>query len=129
MIIGQRILDKARTAVTTLALLTSLISLWLVYTIHLHDNELGSHSPSDNRRLLSETGRGTNGRGAGGRDVGGRDELETRLQLLKKSERPADFAFNFNVSISDNISLDRKLPDTRPEACKGAYIIFGRFYL
>ena len=38
--------------------------------------------------------------------------------MLRDQVRPSDQHFNINVSLSDSISLDRTVPDTRPQACK-----------
>ena len=40
------------------------------------------------------------------------------LDKLRKAVRPKDTTFNFNVTRSDFISLDRDIPDTRPRTCK-----------
>ena len=43
---------------------------------------------------------------------------EMQREILANQNRPPDSAYNINVSLSDNISLDRAIEDTRPPVCK-----------
>ena len=45
-------------------------------------------------------------------------QLRNRLEVIKSMKRPPDHAYNFNVSVSDAIRLDRSIVDTRPLACR-----------
>ena len=47
-----------------------------------------------------------------------REQLRDRLEVIKSVPRPPDRAYNFNVSVSDAIRLDRDIADTRPPACR-----------
>ena len=44
--------------------------------------------------------------------------LEKQKEILTKQERPPDKHYNINVTLSDKISMDRKILDTRPPICK-----------
>ncbi len=44
--------------------------------------------------------------------------LQIQREILTKQVRPPDSQYNINITLSDNISMDRPLPDTRPEICK-----------
>ena len=39
-------------------------------------------------------------------------------EYIRYQNRPADQTYNINVTFSDNLSLDRSLPDTRPPVCQ-----------
>ena len=48
-----------------------------------------------------------------------KEELRSRIQyVLKTHKRPADTSYNFNVSGSDRLPIDRGITDTRPELCQ-----------
>ena len=48
-----------------------------------------------------------------------RVKLEMILKdILKNNKRPEDVNYNLNISLSDVISMDRKITDTRPKVCK-----------
>lgn len=42
---------------------------------------------------------------------------EALKRVVGKDNRPPDSHYNINVTLSDSMSLDRPLPDTRPSAC------------
>ena len=44
-------------------------------------------------------------------------QLRNRLDAIMSMKRPSDRSYNFNVTISDAIRLDRAIDDTRPPAC------------
>lgn len=44
--------------------------------------------------------------------------LEMQQEIIEHQKRPPDSAYNINVTLSDSISLDREIEDTRPEKCK-----------
>ena len=44
--------------------------------------------------------------------------LEIKQEILANQVRPSDEHYNINVTLSDVMSLDRDIPDTRPVACK-----------
>ena len=43
---------------------------------------------------------------------------ELQREILANQKRPPDSAYNINVSLSDSISVDREIEDTRPPVCK-----------
>ena len=48
-----------------------------------------------------------------------RVKLETMLKkILKNNKRPEKWNYNINISLSDVVSMDWKIPDTRPKVCK-----------
>ncbi len=46
---------------------------------------------------------------------------KAQKKIFQNIERPPDSKFNFNVTLSDTISLDRDIDDTRPEPCKARH--------
>ena len=44
---------------------------------------------------------------------------ELQREILVNQKRPPDSSYNINVSLSDSISVDREIEDTRPPVCKG----------
>ena len=44
--------------------------------------------------------------------------LEVQQDIIVHQKRPPDSAYNLNVTLSDSISLDRCIDDTRPRPCR-----------
>ena len=112
MMIRNRALDRLRTFVTLIALTTSVLSLWLMYSVQQPQD---TSPPWVSVAVSSEdTGRGRRDTGSDViKDGGGRLK-----DALAGFEIGAD-VYNFNVSLSEGISLSRDIPDTRPAICKG----------
>ena len=44
--------------------------------------------------------------------------LKMQKSILTLQDRPDDSHYNINVTLSDQISMDRKIRDTRPQVCQ-----------
>ena len=44
--------------------------------------------------------------------------MQVQRDILRNQKRPPDDTYNINVTLSDNTSMDREIPDTRPEVCR-----------
>lgn len=52
--------------------------------------------------------------------------LQVQRDILRSQNRPPDDTYNINVTLSDNTSMDRAIPDTRPEVCRTFAYDIGR---